>query len=274
MGNVSDAMKKHQAEQAAKAAAGGPEPAPAEDAAQPEPTPQPKRPHRHSPVILNGYSPKLVAHHQRGSRLAEEYRELRTSLLAQYKDERFCLLVTSADRAEGKTLTCLNLAIVLAERREFRTAIVDCDLRKGKVASLLQSEKGPGMADLLRGTAALDDVLQPTSYPNLVVVPAGQAEAEEIGELLGKQELEEIVGQLRRDFDHVLLDTPPVNEVSDARVIGRAAREALVVVRMYKTHRESVDEALRLLHSANVKPVGLVLTHQRYPIPSYLYRYS
>ena len=274
MGNVSDAMKKHQAEQAAKAAAGGPEPAPAAAAAQPEPAPLPQPPHRHSPVILNGYSPKLVAHHQRGSRLAEEYRELRTSLLAQYKDERFCLLVTSANRGEGKTLTCLNLAIVLAERREFRTVLVDCDLRKGKVASLLRSERSPGMADLLRGTAAIDDVLRPTSYPNLFVLPAGRSETEEIGELLGKQELEETVGQLRRDFDHVLLDTPPVNELSDARVIGRVAREALVVVRMYKTPRESVDETIRLLHSANVKPIGLVLTHQRYPIPSYLYRYS
>ena len=271
MGNVSDAMKKHQAEQAAKAAAGGPEPAPAEDAAQPEPTPEPQRRHRHSRVILNGYSPKLVAHHKRGSPLAEEYRELRTSLLAQYKDERFCLLVTSAKPEEGKTVTCLNLGIVLAERQEYRTAVVDCDLRwrkgkkgkKGKIASLLRSEQGPGMADLLRGTATLEDVLQPTSYPNLLVVPAGQAETEEVGELLAKQELEEIVGQLRRDFDHVLLDTPPVNVVSDAGIIGRAVREALLVVRMYGTDRESVDEAIRLLHSANVKPVGVILTHHQ-----------
>jgi len=268
VGNVSDAMKKHRAEQAARAAAGGPEPAPAEDAAQPEPTPEPQRPHRHARVILDGYAPQLVAHHQRGSPLAEEYRELRTNLLAQYKDERFCLLVTSAKPEEGKTVTCLNLGIVLAERQEYRTAVVDCDLRerkgkKGKIASLLRSEQGPGMADLLRGTATLEDVLQPTSYPNLLVVPAGQAETEEVGELLGKQELEEIVGRLRRDFDHVLLDTPPVNVVSDAGIIGRAVREALLVVRMYETDRDTVDEAIRLLHSANVKPVGVILTHHQ-----------
>ena len=265
MGNVFDAMKKHQAEQAAKAAAGGPEPAPAAAAAQPEPTPEPQRRHRHARVILDGYAPQLVAHHQRGSPLAEEYRELRTNLLAQYKDERFCLLVTSAKPEEGKTVTCLNLGIVLAERQEYRTAVVDCDLRerKRKIASLLRSEQGPGMADLLRGTATLEDVLQPTSYPNLLVVPAGQAETEEVGELLGKQELEEIVGRLRRDFDHVLLDTPPVNVVSDAGIIGRAVREALLVVRMYGTDRDTVDEAIRLLHSANVKPVGVILTHHQ-----------
>ena len=274
MGNVFDAMKKHQAEQADQARSGEAESAPAAGGAPPQALPQPAEPAPRAGVILNGYSTRLVAHHDRGGKLAEDYRALRTNLLAQYRDNRFCLLVSSAEDGEGKTVTCLNLAIVLAEQPEYRTVVVDCDLRKGRVASLLRIEKRPGMADLLRGRATFDEVLRPTSYPNLFAVPAGQADADEVGELLGKQELDEFLGRLRQEYDHVLIDTPPLAVVSDAGTVGRAVREAMLVVRMHKTRRESVDKAIRLLHAANVRPVGIALTHQKYYIPSYLYRYS
>jgi len=271
VGNVFDAMKKHQAEQASDAAA-APRPAAPAEAGPPAPAPVPAR--GRESVAVNGYSPVLVAHHDRGSKFAEEYRALRTNLLAQYQDERFCLLVTSGEAGEGKTVTCMNLAFVLAERPEYRTLVVDCDLRRGRAAALLQIEKSRGMADVLRGKASIEEATRPTAYPNLWVIPSGRAPAEEVGELLGKPEVDEIVGRLRRDYDYVLLDTPPLNVVSDAGILGRAAHDALLVVRMYKTRRESVDKAIRLLHAANVKPVGVVLTHQQYYIPSYLYRYS
>jgi len=276
--NVWDAMKKHQAEQVAGAAPQQPpgDEAPAADSGQGRPPAAAQAGGRTAlgQVILNGYSPALVAHHDRGGRVTEEYRGLRTNLLAQYPDERFCLVVTSAEVREGKTVTCLNLALVLAERQERRTVVVDCDLRKRTVAALMKVKNTPGMADLLRGTARLDDVAQATPYRNLFVVPAGQAAKDEVGEILGRPELEEIVNELRRRYDYVLFDTPPVSIASDAGMVGRATHEAILVVRMNKTHRESVDRAIRLLHAANVKPVGLVLTHQKYYIPNYLYRYS
>lgn len=269
MGNVFDAMKKHEAEQGDRAPLAGPRPGAPGDAPPPE-----VRGPRRAAVSMNGYSPLMVAHHDRGSKRTEEYRALRTNLQAQYQDGRFCILVTSADPGEGKTVTCANLAVVLAERPEFRTLLVDCDLRRGKIASLFGIEKSPGMADLLRAQASLADVVRTTSHTNLFVIPCGRVEADDVGGLLGKPEVDEIIGKLRHDYDYVLLDTPPLNRVSDAGILGRATHEALLVVRMYKTHRESVDKAVRLLHAANVKPVGVVLTHQQYYIPSYLYRYS
>jgi len=263
VGNVFDAMKKHEAEQTAQGLPDRPEPAPDGPAAPPQPQPKPKRTTLNADpkVARNGYAPQLVAHYDRGGRLTEEYRELRTHLLARYEDERFCLMVTSAEKGEGKTLTCLNLAVVLAERPEYRTVAVDFDLRRGGIAALLGVSRTPGVADLLRGTVAMDDVIQSTPYPNLFVIPAGEVKMEEVGELLGRQELEEIVGRLRHDYDYVLMDTPPLNEVSDAGIVGRAVREALLVVRMHKTKREHVERAIRMLHGANVKPAGLVLTH-------------
>jgi len=276
VGNVFRAMKKHEAEEPAEPQAPQAEPAKAKTAEAPPKLDMQQAMDRlrTGRPVQNGYSESLVAHHDRGGQITEEYRALRTNLLAQFRNERFCMLLTSAEAGEGKTVTCLNLAMILAERPDRRTIVVDCDLRRARVSSLLPIQKEPGLTELLKGTVMLKDATQGTAYPNLSIIAAGKARQEEVGELLGKAELEEVIAQLRRQYDFVLLDTPPINVASDAGSVGRAAGDAILVVRMNKTRRESVDKAIRLLHAANVRPVGIVLTHQMYYIPNYLYRYS
>jgi len=275
--NVWDAMKKHKAEQASAAppaAAASPQDAPAQGtapataAATQAPVPA------GGPAALDGYAPELLAHHERGGAIAEDFRGLRTSLLAQYSDERFCVLVTSAEKGEGKTVACLNLALVLAERQERRTVVVDCDLRARRVAKPMRIANAPGVADLLRGAARVEDVLRKTAYPNLFVIPAGEAGKGEVGDLLHRPELQETFNALRRQYDYVLLDTPPVVVAPDACMLGPAVTDALIIVRMYKTRRETVDSAIRLLHAANIKAIGVVLTHRRYYIPKVLYYHT
>jgi len=199
---------------------------------------------------------------------------LRTHLLSHFAQKRFSVIITSSDAGEGKTVTCLNLGVVLAEQPEKTTVILDGDLRKAGIAACLNMVKSPGMADLLRGTATMASVVRPTVYTNLFVIPAGEVRKQEVGELMGRPELKEIGAQLRQEFDHVLIDTPPVNGAADAGMLGQAADGALLVVHLNKTHRESVDRAIRLLHASNIEVSGLVLTHQKYYIPNYLYRYS
>jgi tyrosine-protein kinase Etk/Wzc len=225
-------------------------------------------------VSANGYSEVLQAHHDRGGLIAEQYRAIRTALLAQYPDQRFCLMVTSAEESEGKTVTTLNTAIMLAERRDSSVVVVDSDLRKGQVASLLRGKTGPGLADMLHGKARLKDIIQPTVYPNLFFVAGGRVSAEEVSELLSRPEMGEIIVELRQTYDCVLVDTPPVAFVADTGVLGHAVNQALMVVRMNKTSVDSVDRAVRLLRAANVSVVGMVLTHQQYHVPNYLYKYS
>ncbi len=220
-----------------------------------------------SPVVRphNGdkYSHILAVHHDRGGKIAEEYRSLRTSLLARCPEDRFCFLVTSAERGEGKTVSCLNLAMVMAERVDCRTVVVDLDLRKGSMAELLGAPSTPGVADCLTGSAVLSDAIQPTSYPNLFFIPAGRMDNHHAGELLSRAELKTMVAQLRQDFDFVLLDTPAINRFSDAGVAGLAAGEALLVVKTNKTSRESVAQAIHSLQNANVNLVGILMTHWR-----------
>jgi capsular exopolysaccharide synthesis family protein len=212
-----------------------------------------------------------VAHHDRGGGIAEDYRALRTNLLAQYPEERCCVLITSAEANEGKTVTTLNLAMILSERQERRTLVVDADLRKCSIAPLLHAQNEPGLADVLRGTVRFEDAVKPTLYGNLFVLTAGKASRADVGELLHQPELEELVEQLRGRYDYVLFDTPPITVASDAGALGRAVHEAILVVRMYKTRCETTESAIRLLHAANVKPIGVVLTHHKYYIPKFLY---
>ncbi len=300
MGNVYDAMKKFEAEQAARAAEGAPGASPPAGAAAES---APEAPRSAVPAAsgaepradagrrpgsrraaMNGYAPELVAYRDRGGRLAEEYRALRTNLLARYEEGRFCILVTSAQAGEGKTVTCLNLGFVLAEIPDRRTLIVDGDLQKGNVNALLGMPPTPGLAEVLRGEATVESAVRPTVCPNLFVLPAGRVTQEEVGDLLARPELEALFDYFRRQFDHVLIDTPPIRvagvrrryresiSYSTAGILGRTAKDALLVVRMNKTARESVASAIRQLESANVRPVGLVLTHQRHYIPEFLYR--
>jgi capsular exopolysaccharide synthesis family protein len=216
----------------------------------------------------------LKAHHERGGAITEEYRTLRTSLLAQSPDERFCYMVTSANPKEGKTVTCTNLALVMAERLDMTTVIVDCDLRKRTLADLLGAKQTPGVAELLTGQAQLDQIVQPTCYPNLFLIPAGDATFEKVGEITTNREMEDLVNELRKQYDYVIFDAPPINGLSDAGMLGRIVGQALVVVQMNRTRKESVEKAIRLLHAAHCKVAGMVLTHRKYHIPSYIYKYA
>ncbi|MFP4354898.1 MAG: CpsD/CapB family tyrosine-protein kinase [Phycisphaerae bacterium] len=227
-----------------------------------------------SPMDEGKFAACLKAHHDRGGSVTEEYRTLRTSLLAQSSDERFCYMITSANPGEGKTVTSVNLALVMAERTDMTTVLVDCDLRKRTMAGLLGCPPAPGVAEILQGKAGIEECIQSTCYPNLFVIPAGDAHFSKVGEITIGHELEELVRRVRRTYDYAIFDAPPINGLSDAGMLGRTVGEALVVVQMNKTKRESVDKAIRLLHAANIKVSGMVLTHRKYHIPSYIYRYA
>lgn len=268
MGNVADAMKKEGQWIGENNATDGANTTPIVVA--------PAKPRAKGEVISPDkarYSNALVAWHERGGKISEQYRALRTHLLAQYKDKPFALVVTSALGGEGKTVTCLNLAFTLGMAVDRRTIVVDCDFRRQGSRSMLSGHTGPGLADVLRGEAAISDAIKPTTMSNVSVIHPGSTSADEVGGLVSRVEMEELVCQLRKDYDYVLFDTPPINILSDASSVGRLAGDALLVVRMNRTRRESVHEAIRRLSAVDVRLMGMVLTHQRYYIPNYLYRY-
>ena len=294
MANVWDAMKKHQAEEEARKAQAQQESPDADSQASAAPASSPKKPapeatvaakparkaHSRSraghaaPANGNGseYSQLIRACHDPASSIAEEYRALRINLTSERSDGKLCFLITSAKAGEGKTVTCANLAVVLAERDDRKTIVVDGDVRKGSLSELFAKPREPGLADVLKGTASVKEAIRKTAYPNLFILPSGKAGKDQCGQLLVRPELEDMVNLLRREYDHVVFDSPPIGtNIPDAGMIGRAVGQAIVVVRMNKTRRESVEAAIRQLHSAKVEVSGLVLTHRTFTIPKFLY---
>ena len=217
------------------------------------------------------YDETLVAHHDRGSAITEEYRAIRTHLSAACPAGRFACFVTSAEAGEGKTTTAANLALVLGERPDRRTILIDANLRNGELSSLLNAPSQPGLAELLHGQATLEQVTQATACPNLFYVPAGRLANGPGGQLLGS-ELKDLVAELRRQYDHVLFDTPALHSGPDASIVGAADVDALLVVRMYRTRRESIAKAIRGLNGASVKVAGIILNEQKFFIPKALYQ--
>lgn len=307
MGNVSQAMKKHQTDQGEKKGPQLPKAPPAqppppaiatvaespagdapavtsstsavatavmEQAAAP---PREKASGLAAPVNMEEarkYSRVLVSHYDREGVIAEQYRALRARLQARHNDGKFCTLITSSQPGEGKTVTSTNLAIIMAGRSDCKVALLDCDFRRNRVANLLGMPRTAGAAEYLLGKAQLPEIIQPTAYPSLSVVQAGHCEDDHKGELAAHPRMEDLVQDLRKKHDIVLIDTAPVNVVSDATMLGRWADDALLVVRMDSTRRESIEKAIRTLNDVEIALAGIVLTHKRYYIPDYLYRYS
>jgi len=271
MGKVWDALKKHEDEQSQKQTPANSK-APMEQ--PPAPPPVQEKTVTTAPCFDGkGYSSMLVAYRDPGGIFAEQYRSLRTNVLSKTQQKSCCLLITSAEAREGKTITTLNLAFVLAELPDIRVLAVDGDLRKADLTTQLRVHKTPGLVDFLRGNNTLKEVIQSTLCPNLDVIPSGVAHRSELGEILSRISTSKIISDLRKQYDCVLIDTPPVGGVSDTGVWGRAVGEALMIVRMNKTHRESVHRAVGLLRAADVNILGLFLTHQKSYVPKYLYRY-
>ncbi len=175
-------------------------------------------------------------------------------------DARRLIAVTSSVPQEGKTVSAINLALVLAEGGEHSVLLVDGDLRRAMVARMLGQPPAPGLAEVLRGTASLTETMRDTPWPNLKLIPAGDAAGGNFGELLGSPAARAALAVMRDTFDFTLIDTPPITTVSDVSLLAPHCDGALLVVRMQRTPEPIVQQAVRTLQAGQVKIIGCVLT--------------
>jgi capsular exopolysaccharide synthesis family protein len=182
------------------------------------------------------------------------------------------LVVTSALRKEGVTQIAVALAVTGADSHsDLEIALVDFNVRDPQIAEILGLRSSPGVCEVLRQTASLEDSLVPVNIGNLSVLPAGQMGATS-ADLLRGDRLRQLVTSLADRFDHVIIDVPAANLYPEAQVLGGLADGVLMVVRTGVTRRESVAEARRRIEQAEGKIVGLVMNQRTYPIPGFIYR--
>ncbi len=227
--------------------------------ATPEWSPQPQ-----AGISAFNIHESVVAFHDKAAEITEEYRSLRARLTAlNTAGENQVIAITSSIPKEGKSVTTMNLAWVISEIKHFRVLMIDGDFRRSSLASMMGISEYPGLADLLRGEARLEEVIRPTPVPNLHIIPAGTTQEFNAAELLSTQKTASILQECKRRYQYSLIDTPPASTVSDASVLGPLCTGVLFIVRMGRTPEPISKSTIRLLQSNNVNILGCVLAGHR-----------
>ncbi|RIL08066.1 MAG: hypothetical protein DCC75_09525 [Proteobacteria bacterium] len=190
---------------------------------------------------------------------SEAYRTIRTGiLLSQAGEPPRTMLVSSAQSAEGKTTTSINLAASLASAGG-RVILVDADLRRPSVEKHLNMQRTDlGLVDVITGQRTLEEVIIPDVIKRVSVIPSGKIPPNP-AELLGSRDMLEIIGQLARMYDYVLIDSPPVLPVTDSVILSRFVDGVVLVVRGATTPRKVVADAKRRLQSVGARFLGVIL---------------
>jgi capsular exopolysaccharide synthesis family protein len=199
---------------------------------------------------------RLAATGQMPPRSFEQYRRLAATLhQAQVEKSIRVVMVTSAVAGEGKTLTAANLALTLAESYGRNTLLIDADLRRPAVHELFDVPNVSGLSDGLRATAEQKLSLRRVS-PRLSVLTAGQPDQDPAG-LLTSESMRRIVEEAAAAFDWVVIDTPPVGLLADAKLLAAMVDTVLFVVHAASTPYPVVQRAIEALGRQRV--LGVVL---------------
>ncbi len=189
--------------------------------------------------------------------ISEAYRSLRTALMLSSARALKVVTITSAEAAEGKTATAVNLAIVLAQLGR-RVLLIDADLRKPRLHKVLQISNRHGLVNLLTTAGDPETCYLPTSIKGLYSCPSGP-HSPNPSELLASERMTEFVQHARNRFDFVIIDTPPTLAVADAILPASLSDGVVLCLRAHKVLREDVRSCRDRLLLAEVKILGAVL---------------
>ncbi len=208
------------------------------------------------------------------SQMAESYRALRTSLLlSNLGAPPKVIMVTSARPQEGKTTTSINTAIVLAQKG-VRVLLMDADLRRPSIHKTLGMGPRSGLSNVLTGSATVQQTIAASPIlPNLFIMPAGTPPPNP-AELLASSNMRDLLEELREQFDHIVIDTPPTLSVTDAVVLSPRADATILVIRSGQTTKQALRRARDILMQVNAHVAGVLLNAVDLTSPDYYYYYE
>jgi succinoglycan biosynthesis transport protein ExoP len=217
---------------------------------------------------------ELVTQVRPQSQMAESYRALRTSLLlSNLGAPPKVIMVTSALPQEGKTTTSINVAVVLAQKG-VRVLLIDADLRRPSIHKTLGMGPHSGLSNVLTGSTTIEQAITHTSIlPNLDVLTAGTPPPNP-AELLASTNMRDLLAQLREQYDHIVVDTPPSLSVTDAVVLSPRADAVVLVIRSGQTTKQALRRSRDILTQVNAKVVGVLLNAVDLSSPDYYYYYE
>ena len=189
----------------------------------------------------------------------EAYKSARTNIIFSLNSEKGCkkIIITSASPGEGKTTTCLNLAIAFAQT-EARVLVIDADLRKPRIYRHLNIERENGLSDVLCGMCDINTAIKHCEKQNLDCITSGQIPPNP-AELLSSTDMGELLEKLGERYDYIFIDTPPVTVVTEAAAMAKFASGVILVVRQNNTIHESIKRARNNLLLTEAKILGYIL---------------
>lgn len=202
--------------------------------------------------------------------ILEAFRSLRTSLhLSARKQGKHCFLFAGAQANDGKSFCSIGYALTLS-RQGVRTLLIDADLRSPSLESTLFKTKNlPGLTEILEGRMKLSDAIVPTSIPGLDFLPAGRL-LPDASELLTRKGIHATLEDARQRYDCLVLDSAPVQSVSDSLLIAEAVDSVLLVVRYACTPKKAAMRAIQLFEDQGTPVEGIVLNSAN---PTSMYNY-
>ena len=218
--------------------------------------------------------PTLVTIVRPKSTEAEAYRGVRTQIIqATENNGNKVLQITSPSPGDGKSTLAANLAISLAQAGK-KTILIDCDFRKPRVHKIFKLDNPKlGLASVTNGEAELKEAIHESPVPNLDLLPCGPRPANP-AELLSSSRYQELLTQLKAEYDYVIIDTPPLLAVSDPRVVAQRADAVIMVFKITKKVRPLAERAKEFLDDIGANVIGLAINSTDVEDEQYGYGYG
>jgi succinoglycan biosynthesis transport protein ExoP len=204
---------------------------------------------------------ELLPHHSPRLAVSEAYRSLRTALLLSTARELQVVTLTSAMPSEGKTATTTNLGVVMAQLGR-RVLLIDADLRRPRMHKVFKVSNRHGLVTFLTAHVDVDGLFVETGVPNLWLCPSGPIPPNP-SELLASERMAEFLQEVRKRFDFVLIDTPPILPVADAVVVGTQTDGVIVCARAGVLNKDDAKFCNERLSYAELKVIGALLNRYR-----------
>jgi capsular exopolysaccharide synthesis family protein len=181
------------------------------------------------------------------------------------------VVLAGMEAGTGCSWICARVAEVLASQVSGSVCVVDANLRSPGLHREFGVENHYGLTDALQGTESIRRFVTSLSRPNLWLLSCG-GEVEDMQTMLGSDRMRALLPELQREFDHVLIDAPPVETGDDSLMLGRNAEGVVLVLRAHSSRRETARKAVRDLENASVHVLGAVLNCRTFPVPESIYR--
>lgn len=191
------------------------------------------------------------------SKISEAFRSLRTNIQYSAMDSQLkVIMVTSAQKEEGKTTTVSNLAVAYAQEGK-KVLLIDTDLRRPSLHQVFMQSNRVGLTSLLAYQLKWQEVVKDTMQDNLSIITSGPIPPNP-SEMLGNQRMQLLVEELREHYDIILIDTPPILAVTDGLVMNSLCDGVILVVIAGKVEKELVKKAKANLDYVNARIIGIV----------------